>query len=179
MRVWARRCVFLGLALLAVYAVGRLGLDDPPASPPAPSRAQPSALRGVRVTDEDVDGTRWTVSAASGTGWESEGTGRLDDVTAVFERGGKKVFVRAASGEAAKGESVTLAGDVRVAWGEFEAATDRVTYLRGKGLVRSEGPVSLVGRRLKVQGTGLEVDVEGRTVRVLSKVRATVGGSKP
>ena len=179
MAVWTRRCLYLALAVVAGYALLRLRPDSPGSPSARPPAEPPSVLRGVKLMDEDVDGTRWTLTASSGKGWEGEGTGKLDDVTAVFEKGGRKFELHAASGEASRGEEVSVAGGVKLSWSDFVATTDRATYFRGKGLVRSEAAVSLAGRGLKVEGVGFEVDVEGRQFRVLSNVRATVGGSKP
>jgi len=74
---------------------------------------------------------------------------------------------------------IRLFGGVEIVWGEYEARVDRAVYRRSEGSITSDAPVDLVGPGLSVQGRGVEVDVEGRVAKIMSEVRAVVGGGSP
>ncbi|MBI5014073.1 MAG: LPS export ABC transporter periplasmic protein LptC [Deltaproteobacteria bacterium] len=166
------------VALAALAAgVGWVITSQKPAPAPAPppqDRPAPSQFRGVELTEQDADGTRWRVSAAEGSAWESGETGELQGVQAVFERRGRALRVTAGRGGVKGGETVSLSEDVKVEWDSYEATLDRVTYERGAGMIRSGDPVEFRGPGIRVTGRGLVVDVEGRAVHVTSDVRATL-----
>lgn len=143
-----------------------------PAPPPPAAPAGPSAFQGVTVSEEDPDGTRWTLKAERGTAWESEGTGGLQGVTAVFERRGRQLRARAGRGAVARGDVVTLSEGVEIEWDRYRVQLQGATYARGTGRVRSEGPVKLLGDGLEARGGGVEIDLESRRARVSSGVHA-------
>lgn len=147
-----------------------------PRAAASPARREaPSQFQGVELSEEDVDGTRWRITAREGSAWEARSTGELRGVRAVFERRGRSLQMTAGRGNVSGGEVVILSEGVRVQWDRYEATLDRVTYERGKGVVRSTDPVAFRGPGIEVTGRGLDIDVEGRRVRIPLSVQATLG----
>lgn len=165
----------LAVGLLVLFVVRR-----PRESPPPPSTGRPtSVFEGVELADWDPDGTRWRITADEGFGREGEATGQLRGVRAEFVRRGKTTRLTAARADVERGEALTLGGGVEITWDGYEAAVDEATYRRGSGTIRAPGPVSVHGPGVRVEGRGLEVDVEGKVARVLEKVHAVVGRGGP
>jgi lipopolysaccharide assembly outer membrane protein LptD (OstA) len=75
-------------------------------------------------------------------------------------------------------ETIALSGDVEVRWDQYAVRTERATYHRGEGLVKSDAAVALEGPGLRVSGKGFEVDVDAQRARVLDRVTATVRGRR-
>ncbi len=164
-----------GLAVALMLAGCRGGGEPAPAQAPGPT----SVFEGVEVVGEDPDGTRWRLQAARGVGREAEATGSLEGVAGTLTRGGRTLTLAAGAADAATSGEIRLWGGVEVHSGGYRARAARATYRRGEGRVVSEDPVEVEGPGLTVHGRGLEVDVEGRSVRVLDGVRAVLrrGGS--
>jgi LPS export ABC transporter protein LptC len=130
-----------------------------------------SEMQGIEVVDVDPDGTRWRLSARSGTAWEKEETGTLLGVEALFEKEGNAIRVSAGRGELEAGRTVNLSDGVKVSWDAYEAVLDHATYERGTGMISSDAPVVLTGPGMIVRGTGVEVDVEGKRAQVQANVQ--------
>ncbi len=151
----------------------------PDAPEPAPAGKPESRFSGVEVVEQDPDGTLWRLTAREGRGRELERTGALRGVRVSLERGDGRIDLEADEASVEGGERVVLGGGVVVSWDGRTARTDTAVYERGSGRVRSYGPVLLEGRGLTVRGTGLEVDVDGRTAWVGGRVRAVLRGAAP
>ncbi len=161
-----------GAVLVLVAALG----CSPGAPAPEPAGKPESRFSGIEVVEQDSDGTLWRLTAREGRGQELERTGALRGVHVSLERGDGRIDLEADEASVAGGERVVLSGGVVVSWDGRRARTDDAVYERGSGRVRSDGPVLLVGRGLTVRGTGLEVDVDGRTAWVGGRVRAVLQG---
>lgn len=138
-----------------------------------------SVFRGVELVDQDADGTFWRLTAAEGTARESEVTGTLKDVHVEFRKNGPGVRMSAGAAQVDRGDEVRLSEGVELSWDGHDAKVRRAVYLRGEGVIRSEDPVAFTGPWLSVNGSGVELDVEGRVARIRSGVRAVIRGARP
>lgn len=169
-----------GRALRGLACVILLGGCRGSTEPAPPSQEGPtSVFEQVEVVGEDPDGTRWRLTAERGAGREADVTGTLEGVVAVLERRGRTLSLTAGAADAAGEGALRLWGGVEVRSGGYRARVERATYRRGEGRVVSEDPVEVDGPGLSVRGRGLEVDVEGRSVRVLDGVRAVLQREEP
>jgi LPS export ABC transporter protein LptC len=74
---------------------------------------------------------------------------------------------------------VRLAGNVSAVDDEgMRFETDHVVYRAADSLISSSDHVRLAGKSLTVEGTGIEIRVASKTIRVLHNVTATVGARK-
>lgn len=168
---WSR---VTALALAAAAAGGWWSWSSRHTSERAPEvpPSVPSEFQGVTVSEQDPDGTRWSLTAERGTAFEAESTGGLEQVAVVIERGGRRLRARAGRGQVAGGEVVTLSDGVEAEWDDYRVRLEQAVYERGRGRVRSEGPVELVGEGLQAKGGAVEIDVGARRARVSSGVHA-------
>lgn len=118
----------------------------------------------------ESDGTAWRFRAREGRAWEREGTGWLRGVEAVMERRGDSVRLDAGSAGMERRDVLTFSGGVAISWAGYRAEAERATYEGARGRILSDAPVRLEGPGLEVTGRGLEVDVDGRRLRVLEGV---------
>lgn len=172
------KVVLAAMGLLA--AIPLLALTRrPPAPDPAPASSDQGptwTIEGLHLADWDPDGTHWRLTADRGYGEEAGTTGELQGVKVAFERKGQIVKLRAENAEFDGGDELQLGGGVEITWDGYAASVDRAVYQRGSGEIRSADPVTLQGPGLRVEGRGVEVDVEGRVARILSKVQAVMSG---
>lgn len=137
--------------------------------------APTSVFKGIEITGRDPDGTRWFLSAESGTAQEAEVTGQLQDVRARFEKGGRIIRLEAGTAHVDRGDEIYLDEGVRMSWsGGYHVEVEEATYRMGEGLLVSESPVEFTAPGLQVDGEGVTVELDGRVVRVGSKVEASL-----
>ncbi len=159
----------MGRHLLVILALSACG-EGKPARPEAPPGADlGSVFEGVQMVRQEPDGTEWRLDAREGRAWEGEGSGWLRGVQAVMEREGRSVHLEAGVAAVERRDLLSFSEGVTLSWDGYRAESERATYQRSLGRIVSSDPVRLRGPGVEVTGRGLEVDVDGRRLRVLSE----------
>jgi LPS export ABC transporter protein LptC len=70
--------------------------------------------------------------------------------------------------------TVTLEGDVVLLIDDLEMRTDKARYDHAADRIAAPGPVTIHGKTLDVKGTGLEVDVTPKRMRLLGDVHTVL-----
>ncbi len=158
-----------GRCLTVILALSACG-EGEPARPGASAGADlGSVFEGVQMVRQEPDGTSWRLDAREGRAWEGEGSGWLRGVKAVMEREGRSVHLEAGVAAMERRDVLSFSEGVTLSWEGYRAEAERATYQRSRGWIVSSDPVRLHGPGVEVTGRGLEVDVEGRRLRVLSE----------
>jgi len=169
-------CFLKILPLCVIFACA--GNEPQPLASETAAAGEPtSVFEDVTISGQDSDGTVWRVFAREGSAWERESTGKLVDVAAELEKGGRLVSLKSGSAEADQGEVFRFYDRVEFTWGDYRGKVEEASYLQGKGIVKSEQPAALEGPGLKLSGEKVEIDVDGKIARLWGNVHAVFGKS--
>lgn len=166
------------LGLVAVLAWRTLDAPHgkkPPAREPAISADV--KLDRVHYTETRKGVKEWELEAASALYFKEEGTVILNHVTATFfAPGGQTYKLQAQKGKYhTLTKSIEVAEDVRIDSSEgYRLRTQSLQYFTERKELRTPDPVELEGRDLRVEGTGLVVEVDHQRVRILRNVTTTL-----
>jgi LPS export ABC transporter protein LptC len=133
----------------------------------------------VQLVSQEPDGTRWTLQAQQGQGWEGQGTGKLEGVRGTLERASGTVQLEAGRAEIEEMDVIRLSEGVVLRWDGYAVRLSSAEYQRRGGRVTSADRVELQGANLSVRGTGLDLDVAQRTARIMSDVDARIARGTP
>lgn len=140
------------------------------------------SLGNIHYSEVKDGGRKWELFAARGEFDKGKNVTRLAEVRFVLPDAGKNGTVTLRSDQAEyqnDTKNVTLIGNV-VARSDsgMEFTTSRVFYDASRSLVTSQDRVRYSDGRLTVEGTGMELAVRTRNVKILKDVRAIVGPGK-
>jgi LPS export ABC transporter protein LptC len=136
------------------------------------------ALKTIHFTESSGEGIKWELFAAKGEYDKSAELSTLQDIRFVIkqvERYGN-IVVTAREGQFAHAsKKVTLAGDVLAKndnGATFE--TSRITYDSGRQFFKTVEKVRMIDGGLTVEGKGMEMSLENKEARIMSRVTATI-----
>jgi LPS export ABC transporter protein LptC len=96
----------------------------------------------------------------------------------LYLRDGREAHIRGAEGhvtlDGKELRKATMRGEVVVVLGDLEMRMAEATYSKPDDLITAPGTVTMHGRTLDVQGTGMEVAVTPQLVRLLRDVQTVV-----
>ena len=152
--------------------------ETPP--PPTPEGAK-MVLEKIRLVEDKQGRTTWELEAASVQQFEDQNILVLEDVKVTVHTKDGRTFVL--SGRKGKVDQTTkdaeLSGDVvLLSHDGYRLKTQSVTYRHEVKRVMSSDPVEIEGAQLHVVGTGMLVDMNARTFRILSGVKTQWRGGK-
>lgn len=132
------------------------------------------SLKEINYT-ETRDGQRsWTLTAHSAAHNLAEGVARIDNIRMTFfdEKMGE-LHVAADHGSlATEQRAVTAEGHVTIRSPEgYTFYTERLDYRESERVIRTDAPVRLESSLLNMTGRGLRLNVDDRSLVVLSMVR--------
>jgi len=122
--------------------------------------------------------TEWDIKADDAQYYEkqSEIVVRLPEVTIYTEEGQMQAWLTGKEAhlglvdEGREVGSMELRGDVILWLGDLELRTDTATYDRDRDLITAPGAVTITGRTMNVNASGMEVDVTPQHIRLLENV---------
>lgn len=133
------------------------------------------SLQQINYTETREGRRCWTLVADSAAHNVGDGVTRIENIHMTFydeEMG--DVTLAAESGEMkSSSRDVTVRGDVVVKSPQgYALYTEQLQYLETERLIRTDDPVRLVSEKMDVTGVGMRLDVQGRTMTLLSNVEA-------
>lgn len=133
------------------------------------------SLQQINYTETEEGRPRWTLVADSAAHSVQDGVTRIENIHMTFydeEMG--DVILTAANGEMdSESRNVTVRGEVVVKSPQgYALYTEKLHYLEAQRLVRTGDPVRLVSEKMETTGVGMVLDVQKRSLALLSRVDA-------
>jgi len=165
--------LLLSCALVATILLRYRGHDLPDAADLAPVRADLS-LEQVDYTETRDGKAVWTLRADSAAHDCSQDRTQVENIHLVFFRqdrlGDMELTAKTGEWRAQQGELDVRDEVVVHSQVGYTCYADRLTYSEKDRMIRTDGPVRLVGGTMEIRGTGMELDVDHNRVRLLSDV---------
>lgn len=140
------------------------------------------SLKKVHYTDTKDGALQWDLVALKADYYNDHGVVRFaePEMTMFGKGGGGKYALKADSADYFKDSGdVKLAGNVTVVTDSgLKFSTGHVEYRKSRSLVTTPDRVRLVDGNLSVEGTGMELRVDTRKLRILHNVTAVVKARK-
>lgn len=165
--------LLLSCALVATILVRYRGHDLPDPADLAPVRADLS-LNQIDYTETRDGRPAWTLKADAASHDFSREQTEVENIHLVFFRqkqlGDMKLTAKSGAWRSQSGV-LDVRDDVVVhSQGGYTCYADRLTYSEKDRMIRTDGPVRLVGEHMELRGVGMELDVDRSRVRLLSQV---------
>jgi LPS export ABC transporter protein LptC len=183
-RVTIRNLLFIAVLLVAggllVPIVGNHGgsISEKPAE--APPQDADLSLKDIHYTETSGGVRRWTLTAQAAAYDAGQGKSTVQNVRLVFfgQRGQEQMTLTAREGTwaADAGELVARGGVVVKTPQGYTLYTEELIYRDRDKQIRSELPVRMVTDTAEITGCGLRFSMKNRSVRLLSRVKATLSG---
>jgi LPS export ABC transporter protein LptC len=179
---WVVSAAMVGLVVLFVVALKQRAAPTSPALPAADKSADEGSsltIQHMEYSEVREGRTRYTVEADTARHYEQQQQTFLNKVTVVFfQNDGGKITLVADEGSIDHGsKNMEARGNVQVNYnGTYELTTARLFYDNAKNLIFTPDPVLIVGRGLTLRGVGASLQVEERSMKVLSRVDTRLEG---
>ena len=137
------------------------------------------SLNNFEYRDVKEGTARWTVWATTATYFEDRQETVLDQVkTIFFLKNGAQVLLTGDTGILHNDtHNMEISGNVKVSYGErYRLSTERLLYDRDKELIHTGLPILLEGEGIILKGQGMRLEIEKRTLSVLSNIETTLDG---
>ena len=137
------------------------------------------SLNNFEYRDVREGTARWTVWATTATYFEDRQETVLDQVKTIFYlKNGGQVLLTGDTGVLHNDtQNMEISGNVKVSYGEsYRLSTDRLLYDRDKELIHTGLPILLEGEGIILKGQGMRLEIEKRTLSVLSHIETTLEG---
>jgi LPS export ABC transporter protein LptC len=184
MTLFKARNLLLLLALLVVAGLSAIVAlrYRPPVEITRVAKALPEgvdlALKDIDYTHSEGGVARWRLVARQVAHRDSDRLMTVSDLHLTFydERGVEQGTMRARTGQVnADFSSVEVNDQVEVASRSgYTLHTDRLVYTQADRTIRTESPVKLIADGLKLDGVGMDLDLQTLRMRVHSRVHATL-----
>ena len=139
------------------------------------------SLKEISYTETREGTAVWTLVADSAAHNIGAGTTHIENIRMTFYdvNGLGDMTLTARSGELmSESREVSVAGDVVVKSPKgYILYTDWLHYREADRIARTDAPVRLVSATMEVTGTGMRLDVGGRSVVLLTDIRARLASS--
>jgi LPS export ABC transporter protein LptC len=170
------------LVVLFVVALKQRSVRTSQALPAAGKNADDTSsltINHMEYSDVRQGRTRYTVEADTARHYEQQQQTFLNKVTVVFFQndGGKITLVADEGSIDHASKNMEARGNVHVNYNDtYELTTGHLFYDNAKNLIFTPDPVLIVGRGLTLRGVGASLEVEERSVKVLSRVDTRLEG---
>jgi len=137
------------------------------------------SLNNFEYRDVREGTARWTVWATTATYFEDRQETVLDQVkTIFFLKNGGQVLLTGDTGVLHNDtQNMEISGNVKVSYGErYRLSTDQLLYDKDKELIHTGLPILLEGEGIILKGQGMRLEIEKRTLSVLSHIETTLEG---
>lgn len=135
------------------------------------------ALQDINYTHTEGGVSRWRLAAKQVEHRAAEKVTALRDLQVTFYdvKGAELGTLKARNGQVDADYSVVEVRDqVEVISGGYTLQTDYLTYRQQERSIHTDAPVRLVSAGLKLDGVGLELDLDTRRLRIPARVHAVL-----
>lgn len=140
------------------------------------------ALKQIDYTETQDGIPRWTLQADSAAHQVSEGVTRIENIRLTFldPRQGDVVLTARQGTVVFDSRDVTLTDQVVVKHPQgYTLSTERLQYHEAKRLIETDAVVEMNSETgLHLTGRGMQLQVDDRTLRLLTDVKARIAGKK-
>ena len=131
-----------------------------------------SFFEGLRVIQKKNGVPAWVLTAKRADISKDGNTADLTDLQMDIKD--KGIAINAGKGRYdLKTRNISIDGAVTAKSSNYSLTTEKVEIDSAKGLLRTDGPVLIEGKKFAVQGRGMEADNNEQKVRILRDVKAT------
>jgi LPS export ABC transporter protein LptC len=188
-RFWSRIRWVVSAAMVCLVVVFVVALKQRSVSTPqAPAAANKNSDDNSSLTINHMEysevrqgRTRYTVEADTARHYEQQQQTFLSKVTVVFfQKDGGKITLVADEGAIDHAtKNMEARGNVHVNYNDtYQLTTAHLFYDNAKNLISTPDPVLIAGRGLTLRGVGATLEVEERSMKVLSRVDTRLEGVK-
>lgn len=132
-------------------------------------------VRDVHYTEVGDSGMKWEINADTARYQKKENLAFFDKLTVKLVMKDGKTFVMTGDRGRLNTESrdMEIEGNVGIVSENGDRfTTDRLRYRNSDKVIETDRPVTMENQRFQVNGVGIVVSLEGKTVAILSQVRA-------
>jgi len=179
---WIVSAAMVCLVVLFVVALKQRSVPTsqaPPAADKNPDDNSSLTINHMEYSEVRQGRTRYTVEADTARHYEQQQQTFLSKVTVVFFQndGGKITLVADEGAIDHATKNMEARGNVHVNYNDtYELTTAHLFYDNAKDLISTPDPVLIVGRGLTLRGVGAALEVEERSMKVLSRVDTRLEG---
>ena len=131
---------------------------------------------------EDKHGQKtWELEAKTVRLYQNENISVLEDVKVTFyAKEGRIIYLTGKQGKVYQdSKNVDLSGDVVLTTNDgYQLKTHSASYRHLEKIVSTADPVEIEGEQIRLTGTGMLVNVEAKTFKILSQVKTQLRGRK-
>ena len=138
-------------------------------------------LEKVRLVEDKHGQKTWELEAKSARQYEEQNIMVLEDVKVTFfAKEGRIFYLTSKEGKIYQdSKNVDLIGDVVLTSNDgYQLKTRSASYHHSEQIVSTPDPVEIDGEQIHMTGKGMLVNVEAKTVRILSQVKTHLKGKK-
>lgn len=180
MKISRRRTLFIVMLLAAAVsaaAVVIIGMRKEPGKEllKIMSDRVDLQVRDVHYTEVGDSGMKWEINADTARYQKKENLAFFDKLTVKLVMKDGKTFVMTGDRGRLNTESrdMEIEGNVGIVSENGDRfTTDRLRYRNSDKVIETDRPVTMENQRFQVNGVGIVVSLEGKTVAILSQVRA-------
>jgi LPS export ABC transporter protein LptC len=138
------------------------------------------SLQEINYTETREGRRRWTLAADSAAHNVGDGITRIENIHMTFydeDRGDMVLTARSGEMKSASHE-VTVRDNVVVRSPQgYALFTDSLRYREADRVIRTDKPVRLVSDKMEVTGIGMRLDIQDRTLALLSNIEARLAAA--
>jgi LPS export ABC transporter protein LptC len=138
-------------------------------------------LEKIRFVEDKHGQKTWELEAKSIQQYQNQNIMELEDVKViVYMEGGRTVIISGNKGKVHQdSKDMELVGDVLLTSSDgYRLKTHSVSYHHSEKKVTTPDPVEIEGKEIQLVGTGMFVDMEAKTIKVLNQVKTRWKGGK-
>ncbi len=179
---WVVSAAMVCVVVLFVVALKQRSVPTSQALPAADKNADDTSsltINHMEYSEVREGRTRYTVEADTARHYEQQQQTFLNKVTVVFfQNDGGQITLVADEGSIDHGsKNMEARGNVHVNYNDtYELTTARLFYDNTRNLIFTPDPVLIVGRGLTLHGVGAKLEVDERSMKVLSRVDTRLEG---
>ncbi len=136
-------------------------------------------LKKVRFVEDKQGQKTWELEAESVQQYQEQNVMVLEDVKVTFyAKEGRIIHLTGKQGKVDQNtKNVDLLGDVVLTSSDgYQLKTHSASYRHSEKIVCTSDPVEIDGEQIRLTGKGMLVDVEARTIKILSHVKTQLRG---
>jgi len=156
--------VFFASLIILLFGIDREGIKEIKVK-------SDSSFEGLTILQKKGGALLWTLTARKADIKENENIAKLSDITLVLQKNGMVLYTDRGTYNLTS-QDFTSESEIRGRTKNYSIMVDSIDYDHTSGEFRTEGPVHVESKRLKVDGKGMRVDSEQR-LRLLKDVKAT------
>jgi len=138
-------------------------------------------LEKVRFVEDKHGQKTWELEAKSVHQYQDQNMMVLEDVKVTFyAKEGRTFFLTGKQGKVYQNsKNVELVGDVVLTSNDgYQLKTHSASYRHLEKIVSTPDPVEIEGEQIRLTGKGMLVNMEAKTIKILSQVKTQLRGRK-